>query len=131
MFQDLLTQWSEEGKIPQEKAVSYLILAEVIFGGAIHPIRSLLAKAIKARKEGKKGIFVHSSQVEEAAIVNDIQVFGVEEEEEILHFLNGQRELNETIRDTRSLFKDEQETPPNDMADIIEDENAKQAENKT
>ncbi|MEO0898538.1 MAG: ATP-binding protein [Bacteroidota bacterium] len=89
--------------------------------------QGVLAAAMKARKEGKKALFVHPDQTEEAAIVNDIAVYGLLGQTELNAFLAGEVELDPVKRDTREIFFAEQEVPPTNMADIIEDENIKHA----
>lgn len=60
--------------------------------------------AIQARKEGFKGIILPKENAREAAIVNQIAVYGVEHIKEVVNFFQGEQELKATIVDTREEF---------------------------
>ncbi|MCI4669253.1 MAG: ATP-binding protein [Bacteroidia bacterium] len=117
----------EEGRISKQHLEAYAFGAVANELGIISGISGLLSEAIAARKKGKRGIFVHPDQVEEAAIVNELDVLPVSNVNELIGYLEGKIQIEAVIRDTREIFAAMQEELPNDMADIIEDENVKHA----
>jgi len=56
------------GQIKSENIGSYLIMGELSLDGSLQPIRGALPIAIKARKEGFKGLILPKHNVKEAAI---------------------------------------------------------------
>ena len=71
---------------------------------AIQPIKGALPIAIKAREEGFDGLIVPSQNAREAAVVNNLSVYGVNNIQEVIEFINGKRELTPTIVNTREKF---------------------------
>ncbi len=55
----------------------YLLMGELSLDGSVHPIRGVLPIAIEARKQGFKGFILPEKNAREAAVVNDLTVFGV------------------------------------------------------
>jgi magnesium chelatase family protein len=60
--------------------------------------------AIKAKEEGFKGFFLPKQNVKEAAIVAGLDVYGVENVQEVIDFLEGKGNLEPTTIDTRAEF---------------------------
>lgn len=127
MAADILDQMVAQGRIPADEARQYDFFGESNAQGIFFPKSGLLPRVILARKQGKKGIFVHPDQVEEAAIVSEIDVLPVGNMATIEAYFKDPSSIQPVIRDTREIFAAEQESTPNDMAEIIEDENAKHA----
>jgi len=123
----MLDRLVREGKIGADKAENYLLLAAEGPSQSLRPMAGLLARAMEARKSGKKGVLVYEEQKEEGGIVSGLDVIPVRNLEDVIHFLNGEKEIKPLFRDTREIFAMAQKDLPNDMADIIEDENAKHA----
>ena len=65
-------------------------MGELSLDGSLRPIKGALPIAIQARKEKFKGIILPKANAREAAIVNDIKVYGVNSLQEAAHFLDGQ-----------------------------------------
>ena len=83
----VLETWSKEGRIPSEAAKDYILATRMHPSGTFLPQAGILSKTMGARKAGKKGILLHPDQAEEAAIVNDLAVIPVENQEEAILFL--------------------------------------------
>ena len=77
-------------------------MGELSLDGSILPIKGALPIAIKAREEGFKGLIIPKANVREAAVVNHLDVYGVENITEVIRFLNGEIELEPTVIDTRA-----------------------------
>ncbi len=105
----------------------YIIMGELSLDGTIRPIKGALPIAIQARKEKYKGIIIPKENAREAAIVNDINVYGVTTLREAVDFLNGELVLEPTVVNTREEFFDTQNIYSVDFSDVKGQENIKRA----
>ena len=69
---------ASSGQIESEELEKYLIMGELSLDGSLQPIKGALPIAIQARKEGYKGFILPKKNAREAAIVNELEVYGVE-----------------------------------------------------
>lgn len=105
----------------------YVIMGELALDGGLRPIKGALPIAIEARKKGFKGMIVPKQNAREAAIVNDLEVYGIENLVEAVDFLSGNRTLKATHVDTREIFMEEQDQFAVDFSDVKGQENIKRA----
>lgn len=70
---------------------SYMIMGELSLDGSVLPIRGALPMAIKARELGFKGMIVPQANVSEAAVVNNLDVYGVTSLSEVIDFFTGKK----------------------------------------
>ena len=68
---------ASDGKIASDKLGDYMMMGELSLDGSILPVKGALPIAIKAREEGFKGLIVPKANVREAAVVNNLDVYGV------------------------------------------------------
>ena len=115
------------GQIETEDLGSYIIMGELSLDGSILPIKGALPIAIQARKEKFKGFILPKQNAREAAIVNQIDVIGVENLTEVVEFLEGRRAITPTVVDTRAEFNDNLEKNDFDFSDVKGQENIKRA----
>lgn len=113
------------GQIKSETIDDYLIMGELSLDGSLQPIRGALPIAIKARAEGFKGVILPKQNVKEAAIVNDLEVFGVENITEVIAFFDKGVKLEQTIIDTREEFSKGLDFPEFDFSDVKGQESIK------
>lgn len=105
----------------------YLLMGELSLDGSVQPIKGALPIAIKAREEGFKGFLVPKANAREAAVVNDLEVYGVENIKEVIEFMAGKRELQPTVVHTREEFYARQQLFDIDFSDVRGQENVKRA----
>ena len=105
----------------------YLLMGELSLDGSLQPIKGALPIAIKAREDGFKGIILPKQNVHEAAVVNKLDVYGVENITEVIHFFCGKNELIPTIVDTRAEFHLRQQQFDFDFSEVKGQENVKRA----
>lgn len=115
------------GKIDASEISKYLIMGEMSLDGTLQPMKGVLPVAIEARKRQFKGIIVPKQNASEAAIVNNLDVIGVSSFIEAAEFLNGKRDIQPIVRDTREIFFANQGDFLNDFADVKGQENVKRA----
>ncbi|OMP29824.1 YifB family Mg chelatase-like AAA ATPase [Mangrovimonas sp. DI 80] len=105
-------------QIKAEALESYLIMGELSLDGTLQPIKGALPIAVKAREEGFKGFILPSQNAKEAAIVNDLEVFGVDNITQVINFFDKDEPLEQTIINTREEFYKNLEFPEFDFADV-------------
>ena len=114
-------------QIPMEPLEKMLIMGELSLTGELRPIKGILPIAIEARKQGFESILLPSANAEEAAIVNNLNVYGVNTLQEAVKFLKGTLELKPIERNTRELFAQAAITPDVDFDAVQGQENIKRA----
>lgn len=103
----------------------YIIMGELSLDGNLQPIRGALPIAIKAKEEGFKGFILPSQNAKEAAIVEGLEVFGIENISEVIDFFNEGISLEQTIVDIEAEFYNHLEHPEFDFADVKGQESIK------
>ena len=109
------------------KLGDYLIMGELALDGGLRPIRGALPIAIQARKDKFKGIILPKQNAKEAAIVNDLKVYGIENIREAIGLLEGSIDFKATEVDTRDIFENDQSEYAVDFSDVKGQENIKRA----
>lgn len=115
------------GQITVPHLDDYIIMGELALDGVLRPIKGVLPIAIMARKKGFKGFILPKENASEAAIVNKLDVIGVETLEEAVDFLQGNKTIEPLTKDTRALFAASADHYPLDFADVQGQENVKRA----
>ena len=110
-----------------DRLSDYMMVGELSLDGPLQPIKGALPIAIRARKEKFKGLIVPKQNVREAAVVNNLEVYGMENMAEVIAFLNGTQSFQPTIVDTRKEFYEQQYKFDIDYADVRGQDNVKRA----
>lgn len=105
----------------------FIMLGELSLDGGLRPIKGALPIAIQARKEKYKGIILPIENAREAAIVNDLDVYGVHNLAEAVEILQGISTLKPLYIDTRAEFSELQNVYDIDFTDVRGQENIKRA----
>ena len=114
-------------QIKADNINEYVMMGELSLDGGLRPIKGALPIAIQARAEKFKGIILPKQNAKEAAIVNDLEVYGIENITEAIEFFNGELQLTPTVIDTREEFFDTQNNYNIDFSDVKGQENIKRA----
>lgn len=110
-----------------ERLDKFIIMGELALDGTLKPIKGALPIAIQARKEGFEGFILPKENAREAAIVNNLKVYGASTLKEVINFFNEEGELEQIEIDTRKEFEQNQHKNDNDFADVKGQENIKRA----
>ena len=113
--------------ISSEKLPHYLLMGELSLDGSLHPIKGALPIAIKARELGFEGIIIPRQNTREAAVVNNLKVYGAKNLKEVIEFFNDKQELELVHVDTRKEFYTRQNDFDLDFSDVKGQENVKRA----
>ncbi len=113
------------GQINNEEVDKYIIMGELSLDGSLQPIRGALPISIKAKEEGFKGFFLPIQNAKEAAIVSGLDVYGVENIQQIIDFFEGKGTLEPTIFDTKAEFYKTLDFPEFDFSDVKGQESIK------
>lgn len=114
-------------QIKSKNIEQYIIMGELSLDGSLQPIKGALPIAIKAREEGFKGFILPKQNAEEAAIVNNLDVYGVDNIKEVIAFFDENKQLPKTVVDTRTEFYKNLNNPEFDFADVKGQESVKRA----
>jgi magnesium chelatase family protein len=90
--------------VSKERLEDYLLLGELSLDGRVKSIRGSLSLAMAARENGKRGVLLPKENAEEAAVVREIEVLGVEVLADVVDFLNGQKPIPPTRIDLQEIF---------------------------
>lgn len=114
-------------QIKPDKLSDYLIMGELSLDGGLQPIKGVLPIALQAKKEGFKGIILPEKNAKEAAVVEELEVYGAKNLKEVVRFMNGELELKKTRVDLKKLFTQHANIYGFDFADVKGQETVKRA----
>lgn len=112
-------------QIQSENIEAYVIMGELSLDGSLQPIKGALPIAVKAREEGFKGFILPMENAMEAAVVDGLEVFGVENISEVIDYFNQKSQLRPTRVDTRTEFFKNVYFPEFDFSDVKGQESIK------
>lgn len=115
------------GTISAESLDDYLIMGELSLDGSVLPVRGILPMAIEARARGYKGMIVPEANATEAAVVNNVDVYGVTNLREVADLLTGRSTLKPTVVDTRAEFARAAAVFTDDFSDVRGQQGVKRA----
>lgn len=114
-------------QVAHERFAELVIMGELSLDGEVRPIKGALPIALEARKQGFKGLVVPSANAREAAIVEGLDVHGVDHLRDVIDHLEGRRPVAPTVVDILAGFDERARRHPVDLADVKGQENIKRA----
>lgn len=103
----------------------FMIMGELSLDGSILPIKGVLPIALEAKKAGLEGIVLPKKNALEAAVVEGLDVYGVEHLKEIIDFFDGERKLEITKVNLAEIFSRKVTDYDADFSDVKGQENVK------
>jgi magnesium chelatase family protein len=114
-------------QIKSELIREYIIMGELSLDGNLKPLKGALPIAIKAKKEGFKGIILPKINAREGAVVSDIEVYGAENIKQVINHFQGEESLERVVVNTREEFYSKLNDYEYDFSDVKGQENIKRA----
>lgn len=115
------------GQLNPDLLDKYVIMGELSLDGGLRPIKGVLPIAIEARRQGYKGFILPKVNAKEAAIVNNLDVIGIESMQEAIDFLEGNTNIEPLESNTREVFFDTLNDYEADFEHVQGQENIKRA----
>lgn len=116
-------------QISAERLDRYMVTGELSLDGAVKPVKGVLSIAVAARRSGFRGLVVPMENVPEAAVVQGIEVIGIENLRQAADFLDGKLDVQPAPRAVE--FGDEadheREPYPEDFSDVRGQSHVKRA----
>jgi magnesium chelatase family protein len=110
-----------------ERLEQFVVMGELSLDGSLRPIKGVLPIAIQAKKDGFKGMIVPATNAREAAIVSDLEVYGVENIKAVVDFFNGHSIPERVLVNSREEFYNQMHSYTVDFTDVKGQENIKRA----
>ncbi|MBS7346882.1 MAG: YifB family Mg chelatase-like AAA ATPase [Muribaculaceae bacterium] len=115
------------GSIQCPNLEEYMITGELSLDGSLLPVKGALPIAVKAREMGFKRLIVPEANVTEAAVVNNIEVFGAQNLTQVVQIVTGSDLIQPTVINTRALFAEAVNKFDYDFAEVKGQETVKRA----
>lgn len=115
------------GQVESPEVDKYFIMGELSLDGGLQPIKGALPIAIQARSAGFKGFILPKDNSREAAIVNELEVYGMKNLQEVISFFNGTEKREPVLVNTRDEFFNHVSNYEQDFSDVKGQENIKRA----
>ncbi len=115
------------GQMKEDKIGDYVIMGELSLDGSLQPIKGALPISIQAKKEGFKGFILPKVNAKEAAVVDGLDVYGVDNIKEVIDYFNEETTLEKVEIDTRKEFYKNLNNVDFDFEDVKGQENIKRA----
>jgi magnesium chelatase family protein len=115
------------GQIPAAMAQEFVIAGELSLDGGLQPIKGALPIALQAATAGFKGFILPEDNSREAAVVDELLIYGMKSLKELIAFFNGNLNCNPTLVDTREEFLKSTSLHEYDFADVKGQESIKRA----
>ena len=93
-----------QGVLKKDGLSSYALLGELSLDGRVKSIRGALPLAVMAKEKGLKGLVLPADNAREAAVVQGVEVLGVNTLAEAFGFLNAETSLSPTVVDLEETF---------------------------
>ena len=116
-----------EEEIPTSNLGQYVIMGELSLDGTLQPIQGVLPIALAAKKAGFKGIILPEQNAREAAVVEQLEVYGLNSLQEVVRFLNGTQAFTPVHVDTQAEFATLAFSSELDFSDVRGQENVRRA----
>ena len=104
----------------------YVILGELALDGSLRPVHGVLPISVEIKKKGFRGIILPKENAREAAMVEGLDVFGVENLSETVSLLNDELSMTPLKINIDEVFAVAQKYPL-DFSDVKGQENVKRA----
>ncbi|MCM1152237.1 MAG: YifB family Mg chelatase-like AAA ATPase [Muribaculum sp.] len=113
--------------VTMEHPEQWMILGELSLDGSVLPVKGALPTAVLARETGISNLIVPADNLTEAAVVNNLNVFGVENLAQAVALVKGESDQQPMQINTRALFAADSENYDFDFAEVKGQQSVKRA----
>ncbi len=117
---------ASSGQVDENRLKDFAILGELALDGTLRPIHGSLPIAVELKKKKIRGIILPAANAKEAAMVEGIDVYGVENLTDTIALLDGHSSMKPVCLNLREVFSVEQKYF-SDFSDVKGQENVKRA----
>jgi magnesium chelatase family protein len=114
-------------KISPGEISSFILMGELSLDGTLQPVKGILPIALRARNEGFKGLIVPDKNSREAAVVDGLEVYGMNNLGDVIDFFNGTRIFTPVVVNLVDIFNNEANRYDVDFSDVRGQESVKRA----
>jgi magnesium chelatase family protein len=114
-------------KVAMDGIETYVLIGELSLDGTLQPVKGALPIALRAREEGFKGLILPVKNAREAAVVDGLDVYGMEKISDVVDFFNSSRKFEPVKVDLVEIFRNEANKYDVDFSDVRGQENVKRA----
>ncbi len=115
-----------DDQLRSEDIEDYIVAGELALDGRIRPVKGVLSSALLCKENGQRGLIVPRENAQEAAVVDGIEVYGVDSLAQAVGFVAGELPLEPTNVDLDQLFA-QAASYDVDFADVRGQEHVKRA----
>ncbi|MBK6893470.1 MAG: YifB family Mg chelatase-like AAA ATPase [Flavobacteriales bacterium] len=115
------------GQLDTSRFADLVVMGELSLDGEVRPIKGALPIALEAKKQGFQGVIVPVANAREAAIVQGIDVIGVEHLSQVVELMEGRTTIEPTLMDIAAEFAAHSSNYSVDLSDVKGQENIKRA----
>ena len=114
-------------QIDNTKLKDFIIMGELSLDGSLQPIKGVLPIAIEAKNQGFKGMVLPVENAKEAALIDDFEVYGLENLSDVIDFLDSNKTFEPLIFDTQKYLNEIENQFTFDFMDVKGQESVKRA----
>lgn len=115
------------GAIQSDRLSTCMMMGELSLDGNILPLKGALPIAVMAKEQGFTDLILPLANAKEAAVVEGLSVYGMENILEVVAFFNGENQPNRVIVDLEKAFQRESALFEQDFSDVKGQESVKRA----
>lgn len=115
------------GNVVSDQLGQYMMVGELSLDGSLQPAKGVLSIAMKAKREGFKGLIVPKQNAREAAVVDGLNIYGMESLKDVIDLLAGNRTFQSEQLDIEQEFAKQQSLSGPDFADVRGQESVRRA----
>src|SRR5712671_3842801 len=113
-------------QLETDQLENFIMVGELALDGGVRPVKGVLSIALRARAEGRVGVFVPADNAAEAAVVAGLRVIPIRNLREAVSFLEGETKILPTKVDIGEIFAHTNDDDT-DFAEVKGQESVKRA----
>ncbi|HHV96456.1 MAG TPA: YifB family Mg chelatase-like AAA ATPase [Clostridiaceae bacterium] len=113
------------GQVDSSLIDDYMIIGELSLDGQIKGINGVLSMVLCACQEGIRNVILPKENADEAAVIENANIYPAEHLEDVILHVNGHRSIKRHTVDVKCLFDIKEQFYENDFSEVCGQENVK------